>query len=1129
MLFVLRRLRSRSLLATAAALTVLLTAAVLCALNTFEAGVGDAGVRRALGGQDRGSAFVLVNADSTDVTARPQAEQAVRELAGRAFGPLPETVHEAAVSHSYALPGPAAGGGGAQQQEPDLTVLASLDPARVTLSVGRAPQPTAAGAPVEVAVPALAATRLGLTGGRLPAALHLVDRSTDAPLDVLVTGVYQPADPTDPYWQIDPLGGRGIRLGGYTTYGPLLTPDAAFSSGRLPQQGLDWVVTADFSRVHASSLDALGARLPGLLADFRTGTGFTATSPLPATLTTLHNDLLAARSTLVIGAVQLVVLAVGALLLVTRLLTARQAAEDALLTARGATWQRVAGLTALEAALLALPAALLAPPLTPLLVRLIDRTGPLTRAGVRLGGGIPAACWPIALAVAAGAVLVVLLPTAARAAGSALRGRVGRVGFGSRPARSGADLALLALAVLGYLQLAHYGSGSGHPGADGTPAPGGGALTADASGRLGLDPLLAAAPALALCAGTALAIRLLPPAARLAERWIRGGRGLSAALAGWQLARRPRHTAGPVLLLVFAVSMGLLALGQAASLNTSQHDQAEYGTAGGLRVTGLPVPAPGQSGLLTTAPGGTRFLPVSRQPLPLNSGRTAQLLALDGRSAATELGGRADLTRGHSPAALLAPLAAPAPTGAAPLVLPGQPTALQLDVTVATEAPAQSPFPLPGAPPPGMVASPDGPSVTLELHDRLGVAFTVTSPTLPAQGDGSLRIDLGAALGTPAGRAAYPLTLTAIDVSSDTSSTFGGAVALTVHRISSVDAAGHATALAATAPSTAAPTAAGPGWDAATTSKNALTAKTFRLDPPTGGDLLRIGKMVGFVGVRLTPTGSGTAPATVPALASSDFLSATGSAVGQQVSVQLGTGRIDLTVTGVLPALPTTGDDGGGPTAAVLVDLDTVNRALTAAGGAPLDPTEWWLPATGPGDPVPAQAAAALQRGTLPAQFQLNTAVLATLRSDPLATAAQSALLALTATAVALAAIGFVAAAVGAAAERAGEFAVLRAIGTPHRQLARTTAAEQALLIGFGLGLGTLLGTVLVHLVVPDTVLTATAHRPVPPVLVELPLWQALGLLAATAALPALVTAHRMLRRPRAAETTARLRHSEEM
>lgn len=72
---------------------------------------------------------------------------------------------------------------------------------------------------------------------------------------------------------------------------------------------------------------------------------------------------------------------------------------------------------------------------------------------------------------------------------------------------------------------------------------------------------------------------------------------------------------------------------------------------------------------------------------------------------------------------------------------------------------------------------------------------------------------------------------------------------------------------------------------------------------------------------------------------------------------------------------------------------------------------------------------------------------------------------------------------------------------------------EQGVLVVLALLVGALLGTVLTRAVVPLIVLTDEAARPVPRVLVQLPLPQAAALLAAVALAPILVTAALALRR----------------
>jgi len=115
--------------------------------------------------------------------------------------------------------------------------------------------------------------------------------------------------------------------------------------------------------------------------------------------------------------------------------------------------------------------------------------------------------------------------------------------------------------------------------------------------------------------------------------------------------------------------------------------------------------------------------------------------------------------------------------------------------------------------------------------------------------------------------------------------------------------------------------------------------------------------------------------------------------------------------------------------------------------------------------------------------------------------------------AAALAALGFAVSATGSLRERDSEFAVLRALGAPRRRLARTIAVEQGVLVTLALLVGAALGTVLARAVIPLILLTSDAARPVPEVLVELPLGQVALLLAAVAATPLAVTAVLALRR----------------
>ena len=119
----------------------------------------------------------------------------------------------------------------------------------------------------------------------------------------------------------------------------------------------------------------------------------------------------------------------------------------------------------------------------------------------------------------------------------------------------------------------------------------------------GIDPVLALAPALALAGGTVLTLRLLPAAARVADRLAARGRRLTAALAGWQFSRQPLRQGGAALLLVMAVATGTLALAQHASWTRSAADQAAHAAGADVRVDLAQPLAPGATTTITTTAG----------------------------------------------------------------------------------------------------------------------------------------------------------------------------------------------------------------------------------------------------------------------------------------------------------------------------------------------------------------------------------------------------------------------------------------------------------------------------------------------------------------------------------------------
>ncbi|MEV0411517.1 FtsX-like permease family protein [Streptomyces sp. NPDC050448] len=1097
--FVVRRLRGRLPLAAAVLLTVLITTTVLTALLAFNRGVGEAGLRRALQGPGRNRTTVLV-AGEHPVAARGKDDEAVRTFSDEVFGRLPVTVESVARSRSYGLPGALTPG----RDTADLTLLAALARDRVRLVCGQWPEPAAApGGRVQAAVPQAALTRLGLAQNALPAEVRLDDRYGGAPLTVVITGVYRAADPDAAYWRLDPLGGREFQVGSFTTYGPLLVDDTVFGVGGLVQNSRDSLLTADFATARIAETRAVRARATSATDALADASGLHAKTELPQLLGELESGLLVARSTLLVGALQLTVLAAAALLLVSHLLTDRQETERLLLTARGASRRRLGALTAAEALLLALPAAVLAPLLTSPLLRLLAGFGPLSRMPADSSGTW--LLWPVAAGCALTCVLLTALPAVLRGAAAAARRRTrGRQVLVARATRSGADLVLVALAVLAYQQLSRYNDAG--PGA-GSPRDSG------ASGALGIDPVLVAAPSLALCAGTLLVLRLLPfAAARLGGRMAARGRGLGPALVGWQLARRPGRATGPVLLLVLAVSSGVLALGQQTAWSASQRDQADFATAGGLRISGSDLSAMGQGGRYAALPGGERVIPVIRKQQELVGGAAAELLALDARGVAERVPLRADLRNGRPMSELFTPLAADAGApgstatpGAGGIALPGAPVRIDVDVTLRAQQGG-------------------APGISLLLRDRFGLTFRTPMMPIPGEGEATLSAHLNALADAPIGAAAAPLSLAGMTVgyAAPMPGDFRPAGAeLAIRRIAVSD-----TASGAAVPL---PPSAVAGWRmSAPTLKDGVAAVQVP-GAADGSELLRMdyhsaADALGGVTVTLTPTGVPPAAGELPGIATPAYLGAVGAKVGDTIPVRFGDSTVRVRVTAAVHSLPVAGDT------ALAVDLASLGRKFAAENGRELPPpTEWWLPEASADDPLPARAAAELRSGVGRQKVQLREEVAAELLDDPLSAGPQSALAALAVACAVLAAIGFAASSAAGARERTRDFTVLSALGAPRRSLTCTAAAESLVLVGLGGAVGVGLGAVVVHLVVPFMVLTPAGHGPLPPVVVDLPDGRTLLLAAAIAALPLLSAMLGGRRDQSGRGVAARLRYVEEI
>ncbi len=592
----LRRMNAYRLVLAAAALTVFVTAALATALASFAGAALPQAAHRELAAAP-GSALDISGSVTGGQAGRYQA--GLRAALRSGLPGVPVTLYQSVWSDPLRLAaaGPAlarlTGKGNVL-----LTQAAAFGAIRshAVLVAGHWPAAPRPGQPVQAALPQAAALLAHLTTG---AQLQTRDQVSGRPARFLVTGVFRPETGTPAaaaYWALNTVGASGTSTaGGFTTVGPLAVSPAAFR-GALAVNAASWVAQPDTGRIPVGELASTAARATALrqaLANSSALPSLQVSTNLPAVLDSAAASLAVARSLLVIGALELALVAVAALATAAAYLADQREGESALLASRGTARGQLARLNAAEAVVLCLAATAAGGLAGSRLAAVLGSAGPLHAAGLRLPAITPGA-W-LALAVtAASATAVLLWPTLRTLAPGVARQRRGRQAAVSGIARAGADLALISLAVLAGWQLRHYS-----------------AVVTSASGPGGVDPVLVLAPALALAGGTALTLRVLPPAARAADRLASRGRRLSPALSCWQLSRRPLSQAAGALLIVLAVATGTLALSQHRSWARSAADQASFSAGADTRVNLASPLSASTAGRLATLPGVRDATPVA--------------------------------------------------------------------------------------------------------------------------------------------------------------------------------------------------------------------------------------------------------------------------------------------------------------------------------------------------------------------------------------------------------------------------------------------------------------------------------------------------------------------------------------
>jgi hypothetical protein len=1065
--FLLRRMGSSKLLLGSIFLSVLICSGLAAALVTFGTRSLPAAAQRE---------FLRSGSTSIDVSAQLTAPLAaagshlVTSAAAAAFGPAPVTVDRGLWSDPFRLAGHSLPGIQVQAQAAAMDAIGT----HAVLTSGAWPGPAGRGQPIPAAVPAPTAAILGVRTGDL---LAVHDGYSGALVRLRITGVFQPRDPAGQYWGLSLLGTSGAsQTNAVRTYGPLVVSPTAFESGALPAIQASWVVLPQVTRIPVNDYSAVAGRVRAAQqqieyppADNGDDSGLTATTGMPQILDASASGLTVARSVLLVGALQLLLIAAAAIALAAQRLAGQREEESALLSARGMARRQLAVRAAGEAVLLAvIPAAAGAVAGSRLAAARVS-SALHTAAGATT---IPASIWWTAGAIVAGCTAIMLWPILSPAQPGTASVRRGRQVSLAGTARAGADIALIGLGALALWQLRLF-----------TAAP------RSTTGSLGVYPVLAIAPALALAGAAIVLLRGLPAVARLLDRTTARTRRLTAALAGWQVSRRPLRQSGPALLVVLAVAAGTLALGEHQSWLRSTADQAAFAAGADVRVD-LPAPLPlGQAGRIARARGVTAAMPAAR--FGYDDG--GEVLAINARQAAATVLLRPDLAA--QPASQLWRKLSTARPGPG-LELPGRPARLQLTATLG----------------PASLAAHIGPlAASLSVQDADGIVYSVPAGSLTAGRHRLVARLAGASQGS------YPLRLLAVTLSYPLPPVHhSGVLAVTVSSLA-VSAAG-----SGPFPAPFARGSALGGWQrdasspALQSSISTLPRKSAALPasepaPPAPAGSVSAAFTPGFGAIKASVGAvplpaqltliAPVSPAAVNAIGTDTFLSRNSLNVGQRVAVTIGTVQVTATIVAAVREFPTISDAQGG---GLILDQTAVQDELAAVGAPPLPVTEWWL-ATAAGPP------AGLPAGTV---STVRAALAATLLADPLNRAQQLALVALTIAAALLAALGFSVSVAGSMRERRTQSALLAALGVNRAAQARQLCLEQLMLSGPAAAAGLLLGAGLAWLLVPAVTLTATGLAPVPSALVQLPLAWSAALALAVTVIPVLAAAVTVAYRP---------------
>ncbi|HEY5230623.1 MAG TPA: hypothetical protein VIJ11_07010, partial [Galbitalea sp.] len=581
-----RRLSASWRLLVVVVVVAVLAATAVCTLGLLVSATEEGGTRAALAALPASESRLVLDEREVRGTVSANQKEATAAIARVLGSSIPVKV----AIQAFTEPGAAYVG----TSVPDASYFGEIPGIRsqAVLMSGSWPTLSAASsaAAISVAIPQAGAAAADLHVG---AHFQVQVDAHGGTRTVAVVGIYRATHPMTSFWNRDPLDGVGYKPFyplpgdeaplGTDGFGPMVVAPGELAAASTPVDSARFVFSPDFHHLTVASIAPLIHRLSAAADYLPTHLGPATElvefdTNLSPSLAAVAASLLVTRSTVVIVGLLLLLLAVGALAQTARLFSESESSERALMAARGASRGQIVLLTMVQAVIVGLLIVALAPWLARMAYAVLAAQPAMIRAGMPRDSGLPASGWLYAAVVALLFVVVLIAPQLGRAdtfvEAEESKGRQRR-GIGL--IRSGLDLGVTLLAAILYWQLLTYHS----------PVQHGGALS--------IDPVLVAAPAIVLLACALVSLRLIPAAARLADRIASRRHGAVLALAAWEVARRARQSVSAVLLLTLALGVGAFGQTFLATWQQSQVDQANLAVGPPLRVPASPPSAAPQA------------------------------------------------------------------------------------------------------------------------------------------------------------------------------------------------------------------------------------------------------------------------------------------------------------------------------------------------------------------------------------------------------------------------------------------------------------------------------------------------------------------------------------------------------